>query len=43
VHQPLFGWHGVIGLQLRRSDFAAIGVEAFIPESIGSGAGLFVI
>ena len=43
VHQPLFGWHGVIGLQLKRSDFAAAGEESFIPESIGKGAGLFVI
>jgi iron complex outermembrane recepter protein len=43
VHKPLFGWHGVIGLQLKRSDFAAAGEEGFIPESIGNGAGLFVI
>jgi iron complex outermembrane receptor protein len=43
VHQPLFGWHGVIGLQLKRSDFAAAGEEGFIPESIGKGAGLFLI
>jgi iron complex outermembrane receptor protein len=43
VHQPLFGWHGVFGLQLKRSDFAALGEESFIPESISKGAGLFVI
>lgn len=43
VHEPLFGWHGVVGLQLKRSDFAAEGEEGFIPESIGNGAGLFVI
>lgn len=43
VHEPLFGWHGVVGLQLKRSDFAAAGEEGFIPESIGKGAGLFVI
>jgi len=43
VHEPLFGWHGVVGLQLKRSDFAAVGEESFIPESISKGAGLFVL
>jgi iron complex outermembrane recepter protein len=43
VHEPIFGWHGVVGLQLKRSDFAALGEEGFIPESIGKGSGLFVI
>jgi iron complex outermembrane receptor protein len=42
-HAPLGGWNGVIGLQLKRSDFAAIGEESFIPESIGKSGGLFVL
>lgn len=43
VHQPVLGWHGVVGLQVKRSDFAALGEEGFIPESISKGVGLFVL
>lgn len=43
VHGPLFGWSGAIGLQLKRSDFAALGDEAFIPESISESGGLFIL
>ena len=43
AHEPLFGWSGAAGLQLKRSDFAAAGEESFIPESIGKSAGLFVL
>lgn len=43
LHGPVFGWNGAVGLQLKRSDFAALGDEAFIPESIGKAAGVFVL
>ncbi len=43
VHDEIGGWHGVVGLQLKRSDFAAVGEEGFIPESIGKNAGVFVV
>ncbi|MFT3930051.1 MAG: TonB-dependent receptor [Spongiibacteraceae bacterium] len=43
AHAPLFGWSGAVGLQLKRNDFAAIGEESFIPESIGKSGGLFVL
>jgi iron complex outermembrane recepter protein len=43
AHEPLLGWAGTFGLQLKRSDFAAFGEESFIPESIGASGGLFVL
>ncbi|HET8710016.1 MAG TPA: TonB-dependent receptor [Spongiibacteraceae bacterium] len=42
-HAPLLGWDGIVGMQLKRSDFAAIGAESFIPESIGKSGGLFAL
>ena len=42
-HAPLGGWTGVAGLQLKRSDFAVAGDEAFIPESLGKTVGAFVL
>jgi len=43
VHREFAGWNGVVGLQLKRSDFAAIGEESFIPESINKAGGLFLL
>lgn len=43
VHGEIAGWHGVVGLQLKRSDFAALGEESFVPESITQSAGLFAV
>jgi iron complex outermembrane receptor protein len=43
VHEEVAGWHGVVGVQLKRSDFAAVGEESFIPESISKGVGVFVV
>jgi iron complex outermembrane receptor protein len=43
AHEPLLGWSGAVGLQLKRSDFAAVGEESFIPESIDKAGGLFVL
>lgn len=43
VHDEIAGWHGVVGLQLKRSDFAALGEESFVPESITQSAGLFAV
>lgn len=43
VHREIAGWTGVVGLQLKRSDFAAQGEEGFIPESISRSSGVFVV
>ncbi|MET0378700.1 MAG: TonB-dependent receptor [Spongiibacteraceae bacterium] len=43
IHQPIAGWHGVLGLQLRDTNFAAQGEEAFIPESTTRAVGVFVV
>lgn len=43
IHRSIAGWHGVLGLQVRDSDFSALGEEAFIPASNSRGAGLFLI
>ncbi len=43
VHRELAGWHGVVGLQLRDTDFAALGEESFIPESNTRAIGLFAV
>ena len=43
VHKPLLGAHGVIGLQWRADDFAAVGEEAFIPETASDEVGIFLI
>ncbi|UTW44986.1 TonB-dependent receptor [bacterium SCSIO 12696] len=32
VHNPWENWHGAIGLQLKMTDFAAVGEEAFFEE-----------
>ena len=43
VHEPVLGWSGAFGWQSKRSDFAALGEESYIPESIGTSNGLFVL
>src|SRR5690606_34425223 len=43
IHRPIAGWHGVIGLQLRDTDFAALGEEAFIPQSSTRAIGIFLV
>lgn len=41
-HKPLAGWRGALGVQTARSDFSALGDEAFLPSSDTRTAGLFV-
>ncbi|MCB1678065.1 MAG: TonB-dependent receptor [Halioglobus sp.] len=43
VHLPVGNLHGVFGLQLKSSEFAALGEEAFIPVTDSAGAGLFLL
>ena len=43
VHKPIANWHGVIGLQIKESEIAAVGDESFIPETEVSNYGLFVV
>jgi iron complex outermembrane receptor protein len=43
VHAELAGWHGVLGLQLKDTDFAALGEEAFIPPSTTRSVGVFLL
>ncbi|MFZ9682160.1 MAG: TonB-dependent receptor [Cephaloticoccus sp.] len=42
LHQPLAGFTGAVGWQAGRSDFEAIGDEAFVPPSRTSSQALFV-
>ncbi|WP_427788826.1 TonB-dependent receptor domain-containing protein [Brevundimonas diminuta] len=42
-HAPIAGVRGVVGVQTSRSDFAAVGVESFIPESRTENHALFVV
>ncbi|MDQ8756290.1 TonB-dependent receptor [Sphingosinicella sp. LHD-64] len=42
-HAPLAGLRGVVGAQLSRSDFAAVGAESFIPESRTTSRALFLV
>lgn len=43
AHRPLGGWEGALGLQWSQRDFAAVGAEAFVPDSESRDAGLFWI
>ncbi len=43
AHRPLGGWEGAFGLQWTQRDFAAVGDEAFVPDSESRDAGLFWI
>lgn len=33
THQPILGWHGVIGGQFNQRDFSADGEEAYVPAT----------
>lgn len=47
IHNPLeffnINWNGALGLQVAESTFAAIGEEAFIPESDIRSLGFFIV
>jgi iron complex outermembrane receptor protein len=47
IHNPLdffnMKWNGALGLQIAESNFAAIGEEAFIPESDIRSLGFFIV
>ncbi|MEJ2531187.1 MAG: TonB-dependent receptor [Halioglobus sp.] len=44
VHTPLLGGvHGVVGLQWREDEFAALGEEAYVPRTDSSEVGLFLV
>jgi len=42
-HAPIFDWHGVIGLQLRSEDYAAVGDESYLPETELRRYGVFIM
>lgn len=42
-HKPIAGFKGVVGLQLSKSDFAAVGEESFLAPSTTKNTGLFVM
>ncbi|MGO4409752.1 MULTISPECIES: TonB-dependent receptor [unclassified Brevundimonas] len=42
-HKPVAGLKGVVGLQLSKSDFAAVGEESFLAPSTTKNTGLFVM
>lgn len=42
-HAPIGGMRGVVGVQSSRSDFAAVGDEAFLPESRTTSTALFAL
>ncbi len=43
VHDPLGPWDGVLGLQYRDREFAAVGEEAFLPPSTANAIGGFIL
>ncbi|MCV2886431.1 TonB-dependent receptor [Aestuariibacter sp. AA17] len=42
-HEPIMGWHGVVGVTMTQSDFSAQGEEAFTPPSDTDVLALFVL
>ncbi len=42
IHRPIGRWDGVIGLQFRDQDFAAVGEEAFVPPSELDSIAVFI-
>lgn len=42
-HEPIAGWYGVVGVQYSNTDFGAEGVEAFLPTTETTHAGLFIV
>ena len=43
VHAPIDDWRGAFGIQYDHRKFNAIGDEAFVPQSITEGIGVFLI
>lgn len=43
THKPLLGWRGVFGGQTLRRDFAALGEEAYVPQTLTRNHGLFLL
>lgn len=43
THAPLAGWRGVVGGQLSRRDFAAVGEEAYVPPTLTHNRALFLL
>lgn len=43
THAPLLGWRGVFGGQTLRRDFAALGEEAYVPQTLTRNHGLFLL
>ena len=42
-HAPIGRWRGVAGVQSGRSEFSAVGVESFIPETTTRSMGVFLL
>lgn len=43
THKPIAGWRGVLGGQISRRDFSALGVEAYVPATLTSSHALFLV
>ncbi|RYZ72362.1 MAG: TonB-dependent receptor [Lysobacteraceae bacterium] len=43
VQKPLKGWRGAFGLQLGKTDFSAVGAEAFVPSTSTRTLGGFLV
>lgn len=43
VQNEYNGWRGAFGLQVGRTDFSAVGEEAFVPPGVTGTLGLFVV
>ncbi len=43
VHAPINGWRGAFGVQYDHRKFSAVGEEAFLPQSITEGVGVFLV
>ncbi|MEQ5140735.1 MULTISPECIES: TonB-dependent receptor domain-containing protein [Proteus] len=43
THQPILGWHGVIGGQFNQRDFSADGEEAYVPATKTKNHSLFLL
>ncbi|CAN7212909.1 TonB-dependent receptor [Phenylobacterium sp. LjRoot219] len=41
-HKPLLGWRGAMGVQTAKSDFSALGEEAFLPSTDTRATGIFI-
>lgn len=42
-HEPLGGWHGVVGVQTTRRDFSAVGEEAYVQPTLTRKHAAFVV